>query len=147
MEVPTGYTLRVSPPALADYLRLRRDAGLRAKTPEQGRRALAGSWSFCHVTAPDDETVAMGRVLGDGGWYFVVADMATAPGHRRRGLGRTVLDHLLGDIRARAPDDAYVSLTADAAARTLYERAGFTVFTPDQTGMQLVLDGRERAHE
>jgi ribosomal protein S18 acetylase RimI-like enzyme len=140
MDLPPGYVLHVGPPTLDDYLRLRRDTGLRPKTPEQGAAVLAGSWSFCHVTAPGGDTVAMGRVLGDGGWYFVVADMATLPSHQRRGLGRAVLGQLLGDIRARAPGDPYVTLTADPAGRRLYERAGFTVFTSDQTGMQLVLD-------
>lgn len=139
MALPAGYALHVGPPSLDDYLRLRRESGLRPKSPEQGAHALQGSWSSCHVTAPDAHTVAMGRVVGDGGWYFVVADMATAPDHQRRGLGRAVLDHLLADIRARAPGDPYVTLTADAAGRRLYEQAGFTAFTADQTGMQLVL--------
>lgn len=80
----------------------------------------------------------MGRAIGDGGWYFVVADMATAPDHQRRGLGRAVIDHLHADIERRAPGEPYVTL-ADAAGRRLYEHAGFTAFTPDQTGMQLVL--------
>lgn len=139
MVLPSGYALHVGPPSLDDYLRLRRVSGLRAKSPEQAAGAVQGSWSFCHVTAQDGHTVAMGRVLGDGGWYFVVADMATDPDHQRRGLGRAILDHLLGDIRTRAPGDPYVTLTADAAGARLYEHAGFTAFTSDQTGMQLVL--------
>lgn len=139
MGLTDGYVLHEGPPTLDDYLRLRRATGLRPKTPEQGERVLRGSWSFRHVTAADGETVAMGRVVGDGGWYFVVADMATVPRHQRRGLGRAVLDELLADIRARAPGDPYVSLTTEPAARTLYERAGFTVLTSDQAGMQLVL--------
>ena len=139
MDLPPGYALHPGPPPVVDYVRLRREAGLRAKSAKQAELALRGSWSSCHVTAADGETVAMGRVLGDGGWYFVVADMVTAPGHQRRGLGRAVLDHLLADIRLRAPADAYVTLTADAAGRRLYEQTGFTAFTSDQTGMQIVL--------
>ncbi|ADG74091.1 GCN5-related N-acetyltransferase [Cellulomonas flavigena DSM 20109] len=142
MTLPPGYTLHATPPAPDDYLRLRRDAGLRPKTVAQAAAALAGSWSACHVTAPDGTTVAMGRVVGDGGWYFVVADMATSPAHQRRGLGTAVLDHLLADVAHRAPDDAYVSLTTESAGRALYEGAGFTTLRPDRTGMQLVLPAR-----
>jgi GNAT superfamily N-acetyltransferase len=137
--LPVGYGLRPGPPALDDYLRLRVVTGLRAKTAAEGRAALRGSWSCCHVVTADGETVALGRVIGDGGWYFVIADMATEPMHQRRGLGGVVLQHLLADIRRRAPDDPYVTLTADDAGRRLYEQAGFTPFTADQTGMQLVL--------
>ena len=137
--VSAAYTLLDGPPTSAEYLRLRRDAGLRSKTSAQAEAALAGSWSFCHVVDPAGTSVAMGRVVGDGAWYFVIADMATAPGHQRRGLGRAVLDHLLRDIRARAPGDPYVTLIADDAGLRLYEGAGFTRFTAGQTGLQLVL--------
>ena len=139
MVLPDDYVLHAGPPSLEDYVRPRRESGLRPKSPEQAEHALRGSWSSCHVTAPNGETVAMGRVIGDGGWYFVIADMATAPRHQRRGLGRAVLDHLLAEIEGRAPGEPYVTLTAAAAGRRLYEQAGFTAFTPDQTGMQLVL--------
>lgn len=142
MTLPPGYVLHAAPPAVADYLRLRRETGLRPRTTAQAAAVLVGSWSACHVTAPDGTAAAMGRIVGDGGWYFVVADMATSPGHQRRGLGRAVLDHLLADVARRAPDDAYVSLTTEAAGRALYQRAGFTPLSPDQTGMQLVLADR-----
>jgi len=33
----------------------------------------------------------MGRVIGDGGWYFHIVDMAVLPEHQRRGLGDAVL--------------------------------------------------------
>ena len=45
----------------------------------------------------------MGRIIGDGGWYFHVADMATLPDHQRRGLGVLVLSTLLERIAEHAP--------------------------------------------
>ncbi|WP_370260313.1 hypothetical protein [Cryobacterium sp. TMT3-29-2] len=33
----------------------------------------------------------MGRIIGDGGWYFHIADMATLPEFQGRGLGRRSL--------------------------------------------------------
>jgi GNAT superfamily N-acetyltransferase len=120
------YELVAGPPSLEDYLRLRRSTGLTPRTEAQGQGALAGSWLFCHVRhRPTGDTVAMGRVIGDGGWYFHVADMATATDHQRQGLGRSVLDWLLEGIRAGAPAGAYVNLVADPAGRPLYEQAGF----------------------
>lgn len=125
------YQLVVGPPDLPAYLRLRRDSGLTPVTAEQGAGALTGSWSFCHVRhVVAGETVAMGRVIGDGGWYFHVADMATLPDHQRRGLGRRVLEHLLTDIRERAPRDAYVTLVADPPGRRLYEQLGLRDVAP-----------------
>jgi ribosomal protein S18 acetylase RimI-like enzyme len=66
----------------------------------------------------------MGRLIGDGGWYFHVVDMAVLPEHQRRALGGAVLTYLLEQIRQRAPRDAYVSLLADPPGRRLYARYG-----------------------
>ena len=83
--------------------RCARLTGLRAKTDPQAVGALRGSWAFCHVRAPGGGVVAMGRVIGDGGWYFTLADVATLPDYQRRGLGGQVLGWLLKQIAARAP--------------------------------------------
>jgi len=136
--------LVASPPPLDDYLRVRAGSGLSPRTPEQARGALAHSWSWCHVVEDDGaggdgEVVAMGRVIGDGGWYFHVADMATLPDHQGRGHGRRVLQHLLAEIAARAPADPYVTLIADPPGRRLYESLGFVDVAPGQTGMARTL--------
>ena len=125
--MPDGYTLVEGTPPVADYLRLRADSGLSPKNVEQAELALTGTWWGCHVVHDaTGEVVAMGRVIGDGGWYFHVADMATLPDHQRRGLGDLVMTALLGQIRATAPPDAYVTLMADPPGRKLYARHGFT---------------------
>jgi ribosomal protein S18 acetylase RimI-like enzyme len=134
------YVLVPAAPPRADYLRLRRESGLTPKRPEQADGALAGSWSWCHVRTAEGAVVAMGRVVGDGGWYFLVADMAVDPAHQRRGLGRRVLTRLLDDVRARAPRGAYVTLVADPPGRRLYESLGFRDVAPGATGMVLELD-------
>jgi ribosomal protein S18 acetylase RimI-like enzyme len=133
------YVVVPAAPPRADYLRLRRDSGLTPKRAEQADGALAGSWSWCHVRTADGAVVAMGRVVGDGGWYFLVADMAVDPAHQRRGLGRRVLTRLLDDVRARAPQGAYITLVADPPGRALYESLGFRDVAPGATGMVLDL--------
>jgi len=133
------YVLVPAAPPLGEYLRLRRESGLTPKSAEQGAGALAGSWSWCHARTAEGRVVAMGRVVGDGGWYFLVADMATDPGHQRRGLGRRVLTRLLDDVRARAPRGAYITLVADPPGRALYESLGFRDVAPGATGMVLDL--------
>lgn len=83
------------------------------------------------------DVVAMGRVIGDGGWYFMVADMATSPEHQRQGLGRAILTRLLARIEHDAPPGAYVTLMADAPGRPLYESLGFVETAPRSVGMRL----------
>lgn len=126
-------------PTVEDYLELRKRSGL---TPRTGSRRwrLLGSWFACHVVHErTGQVVAMGRVLGDGGWYFHVVDMAVLPEHQRRGLGDAMLTALLHHVQDHAPAGAHVSLLADPPGRRLYARHGFTDTAPDSIGMALQL--------
>jgi ribosomal protein S18 acetylase RimI-like enzyme len=131
-----AYALVDGPPALSSYLDLRARAGLSAKTEAQGKAAIAGSWSAVHaVASATATTVGMGRVIGDGGWYFHVVDMAVLPEHQRRGIGDAILTELVRRIRSAAPPDPYVTLLADGPGRRLYERHGFVETAPGSIGM------------
>lgn len=143
--LPTGYRLHADPPTAADYCALRAESGLSPKTVTQADAAIAGTWTFRRVTDADGQTVAMGRVVGDGGWYFLIADMATLPDHQGLGLGSIILDGLLQEIRDRAEDGAYVTLTADPPGRRLYESRGFADVAPERTGMHQVLGSQASA--
>lgn len=131
------FELIPEPPSVDEYRALRALAGLTSKSEAQAEGAIRGSWSFCHIRMPSTgAVVAMGRVIGDGGWYFIIADMATLPDLQRRGLGRQVIEHLLRDIHRRAPEDPYVTLIADPPGRALYERVGFSRLGQDELGMR-----------
>jgi GNAT superfamily N-acetyltransferase len=136
IEVPAGYRLADGPPAVDDYLGLRDRAGLSPRRPDQAGAALQGSWAAVHVVyEANASTVGMGRILGDGGWYFHVVDMAVLPEHQRRGLGDAILTALLDQIRREAPPGAYVNLLADAPGRDLYARHGFAPTAPRSIAM------------
>lgn len=134
--------LRLEPlaPSLDDYLELRRASGLTPKRSDQGAPALANSWAWRRIVDATGRSIAMGRVIGDGGWYFLIADMATLPEYQRRGLGRRILEDLLAEIRAKAPEGAYVTLLADPPAQALYRSLGFTEPTTGSVTMHLLLE-------
>lgn len=135
MSLAAGYALIDGAPCPIEYVNLRSATGLSPKTAVQAKSALSGSWAFRRVETETGELVAMGRVIADGGWYFLIADMATLPEHQGRGIGGAILDSLLEEIRTRAEPNAYVTLTADPPGRRLYESRGFSDVAPDRTGM------------
>ncbi|WP_018157999.1 GNAT family N-acetyltransferase [Demetria terragena] len=138
-DLPPGYTLHAGPPTVDDFIRLRRDAGLTPPSREQAELGINGAWYAVHVLHTESTTtVAMGRVLGDGGTAFHVTDMAVDPAHQRRGLGDAILTALMGELRAKAPSGAYISLMADPPGQGLYLRHGFVRSTPTE-GMSLRL--------
>jgi GNAT superfamily N-acetyltransferase len=137
MSLPEPYRLVEGPPDVDSYLALRRRAGLTPRTRAQAEAALVGGWAAVHATDGQGRPVGMGRVIGDGGWYFHVVDMAVDPQHQRRGIGDGILDWLLARIAELAPPGAYVSLLADEPGRRLYERHGFAPTAPRSIGMAI----------
>jgi GNAT superfamily N-acetyltransferase len=130
-------------PEAEEYLRLRSAAGLSVKSREQAVSAIAGTWTFRCVRL-GSELVGMGRLIGDGGWYFVVADMAVLPEHQGRGVGGRILDALLAEVDARAPG-AFVSLVADPPGMRLYRSRGFVETAPSVAMTRRLGNGPERA--
>lgn len=143
--LPPNYTLHDGYPPIPEYLHLRAASGLTPKTAAQAAPIASGSWYGCYVTYTAPETgestaVGMGRIIGDGGWYFHIADMAVLPEHQRRGLGDVVLKRLLERIRTEAAEgEPYVTLFADGPGRKLYMKNGFVEAAPAQMGMQMLL--------
>lgn len=138
-----GYILVEGYPTVDDYVHLRRASGLTPKNAAQASAAIRGSWHGAYVAeeATPTKAVAMGRVIGDGGWYFLIADMVTLPEHQRKGLGDVVLKNLLAKIEANAAEGtAYVTLGADPPGRKLYARNGFQETMPDVMGMGLLME-------
>ncbi|KAJ5301650.1 Acyl-CoA N-acyltransferase [Penicillium antarcticum] len=72
--LPSGYVLHDGYPSTPEYLHLRSAAGLSAKTPSQAAAISTGSWYGCYMAFEENgsipKTVGMGRIIGDGGWYF-----------------------------------------------------------------------------
>lgn len=135
--LPEGYRLLRGAPAAQEYMDLRADAGLTPRSPDQAVGALRASWAWTTIRwTPDGSLAAMGRVIGDGTWYFHIADVATAPQHRRRGLGRTVMEDLVSRIDAAAPPHPYITLMADPPGQSLYRSLGFVDAVPT-LGMRL----------
>ena len=66
-------------PVVDDYRRLRVAAGMTPKSEEAARRGLPNTLHGVSLLR-DGEVVGMGRVIGDGGCFFIVADIAVVPG-------------------------------------------------------------------
>lgn len=128
---------------------------MRVPTPEE-HRALSGRVGWTHAfdwdTIPDsldaslagvlardgDRVVGMGRLVGDGVFYFYVQDVAVDPDYQGRGVGQRIVAALLDHIRHTAPANAFVCLFATDAALPLYERNGFS--RAEMTGMFQVIE-------
>lgn len=124
-DAQTGYVLLEGFPDAIDYALLRSAAGLSRKAPEAAARGVGGTLHGVRVLRRG-ELIGMGRIIGDGGCFYFVVDIAVAPAHQGRGLGKRIMAALDAWLRANAPETAHVALFADGEARHLYAKYGFT---------------------
>lgn len=105
MNAPDEIALVEQFPGVEDYRRLRSVAGLSPKSAEAAVLGLANTLYGVSLKLCND-TIGMGRIIGDGGCFFVVVDIAVQPEYQRRGLGKRIMGALDAWLRANAPDSS-----------------------------------------
>lgn len=136
--LPAGYHLAVEVPAVDDYRRLRRDAGLTPRSEAAAAAGLPGTIAGV-VVRHEGRAIGMGRAIGDGGLVCQIVDIAVDPAHQGRGLGKAIMAALMAELRETVPAEAYVSLIADGEAKRLYATFGFEPVAPESIGMAMWL--------
>lgn len=134
MSERNEYSLILATPSVETYLALRRETGLSAKTEQAATRGLPASL-FAVQVLHQGNPVGMGRVIGDGGCFYQVTDIAVLPVHQGKGLGKRVMQAIRRYLDENAPTSAYISLLADGEAHHLYAQFGFTPTAPASIGM------------
>lgn len=128
------YSLVFETPSVKTYQALRVGAGLSGKSDEAAARGLPNTL-FAVLIIQESQPVGMGRVIGDGGCFYQVVDIAVLKEHQGRGLGKRIMAEILNYIEAHVPPSGYVSLIADGQAQDLYAQFGFVHTAPRSVGM------------
>jgi GNAT superfamily N-acetyltransferase len=90
--------------------------------------------------------VGMGRIVGDGALYFYLQDIIVRPEYQGLGLGRRIVERLMGWLQTHAPERAFVGLFAAEGKDSFYAHFGF-MRHPALTGMFLVLPRLQEEYE
>ncbi len=122
------------PPSVEEYLRLRRDGGLSSFSPEAAAIGLKGTL-YAVTLRCETQAVGMGRIVGDGGCFVQIVDIAVDSRFRGQGLGKLVMSSLMTCAQQELPETAFLSLLADVPANTLYAQFGFLETAPASLGM------------
>lgn len=129
------YSVKQSVASVDDFMRLRQISGLSQRPREGAERALPNSLYGVQILL-GNQTVGMGRVVGDGGLNFEIVDVAVDPRHQGKGLGRQIMINIMAYLERVAPTGAYITLMADVPP--LYEKFGFKLSRPGSEGMYLI---------
>ena len=110
----------------ADYIGLWESVWCSAPTLEQ--TALALENSIYRIGVYDgSKIVAMARMIGDRGLCYYIKDVIVHPEYQGRGIGRMLLENLLGFIRSSGIPctDISVELCAMPDKMPFYDKFGF----------------------
>lgn len=131
----TNFQIEHKTPTPQEYCDMRVKTGLSPKSLEGATLGMANSLFGVSVRDDVGDLVAMGRLIGDGGCFVQICDIAVAPEHQGQGLGRQIMQILVDHIHANMPDLTWVNLFADGEAHHLYRKFGFEMTAPQSQGM------------
>lgn len=136
------YRLKEELPSIDSYIEIRLSAGLSRKSQEAAAKGLPNS-IYSVVAYFGSEPIGLGRIIGDGGCFYEIVDIAVVPEHQKRGVGVLIMTALVKYLKENAPETAYVSLMADHGTPYFYEKFGFTMSElPKSAGMYMRILGR-----
>ena len=129
-----GYVIIERTPTVAEYNHVRQSSGLSVKDEVAAERGLAHTlYGVC--IEHEGLIVGIGRVIGDGGLFFDVVDLAVTQEHWGKGVGKLIMDALMSYVDAHARPSALICLMANRGIAEFYETYGFKTRDPDMLGM------------
>jgi GNAT superfamily N-acetyltransferase len=130
----TGYLVVERTPSVAEYNRIRNLAGLGIKDELAAEHGLAGTlYAVC--IEHGGVAIGIGRVIGDGGLFFDVVDVAVVAEHWKKGVGTLIMEALMTYVGAHARPSSLICLMANRGVAPFYEKFGFKARDPDMPGM------------
>ena len=121
-------------PTVQEYNAVRLGAGLTVKDELAAQRGLSNTlFGICVVH--NEAVVGIGRVIGDGGLFYDIVDVAVVVEHQRRGVGKMIMHGLMAYIDVNARPSSLVCLMANKGIAPFYEKYGFKARETDMPGM------------
>ncbi|MBE6822062.1 MAG: GNAT family N-acetyltransferase [Ruminococcaceae bacterium] len=112
--------------SVEDYNRLRAAAGWREIPLHQAQAGLQNT--AYQVAALDGETtVAMARILWDGGYTAYLADVIVHPDYQELGIGKKMVDNIMDFLYSKMEhgDSILLNLSAAKGKEAFYRKLGF----------------------
>ncbi|MEG3638668.1 GNAT family N-acetyltransferase [Magnetococcus sp. PR-3] len=117
------YTLHPYAPTLAAYQMLFQAVGWPVLEPSIMQRAIDGSVYFVHVQV-QGQTIACGRLVGDGALYNYLQDVIVHPDYQGMGVGQQIVKTLLSWLNTHTPN-RFIGLIAAEGKAEFYKQFGF----------------------
>lgn len=117
-----------------EYIALRDSVGWYNFAEEQVSKSIKNS-SYDIVVEDNGQTIAMGRLIGDG-IYYIIADIVVKPEYQGKGVGSKIIDKLLTYVDTNTPigGRSSVQLIAEKGKEEFYIKKGFKLIPHEFCG-------------
>lgn len=117
-----------------DYYRLRESVGWANFSKDQTQEAL-NNCLFTVVAFENDQSVGMGRLIGDG-MYLTIVDIVVSPAYQKKGIGSQIINMLIEHAAKTLPSGGRISiqLISEKGKKAFYEKFGFKRIPNDFCG-------------
>lgn len=135
------YRISMDGISLEDYKMLRHLAAWDMPPDNAIESALAHS-EFLVAVYHEEEIVGMGRIVGDHGFIYFIADIIVHPHFQGEKVGTAIMKEIMAYLNNSAPRHAYVTLMSAHGKEGFYEKFGFFKRPDSQYGhgMMILLD-------
>lgn len=111
-------------PTVDEYLALRTGVGWGTADREATAHSIQHTLYWV-VLLEEEQVIGCGRVIGDGGICFYVQDIIVLPAYQGQGLGRQIMDKVMGYLTAHSRPGAFAGLMAAQGVAGFYRKYGF----------------------
>ncbi len=125
-------------PTISEYKKLRSSVGWWSIDEKAIGVALEKSL-FSVVATEKDNTVGIGRIVGDGGLYYYIQDLIVHPEFQKNGIGKRLMEELMAFIKINAKPGAFIGLMSAKGMSKYYEPYGFEARDVNGPGMFQVI--------
>jgi ribosomal protein S18 acetylase RimI-like enzyme len=112
-----------------------KDVGMAYYEPRLHKKAFENSHTRVYVFH-QDKLIGFGRAISDGAYQAAIYDVAVIPELQHKGIGRTIIEAILEEIRAEIPVCTFI-LYASPGKEDFYRKLGFRRL---KTGMAMFPD-------
>lgn len=121
--------------SVENYNHLRKSVGWAELESKQALKGINNS-AFLISALVDDKTVGVSRVVSDGGYIVIIADVIVLPEYQGNNIGKVMMQEVMEYINSNIEEGQFVSVNLMAAKgrESFYTQFGFKIMPNEHIG-------------
>ena len=123
------------------FVQLRESVGWPIPSERAVQTSLKNT-EFCVAAYSGNELAGMGRIVGDKGFIYFIADVIVKPEYQGNKIGRRIMESIMAYLDKHAPENSYITLMSARGKEEFYEKFGFFKRPTDKYGYGMMIELR-----